>query len=50
MTNDPQDPKRCPWCGGDCRYWGLETCPYRPQQIPREQKKEPLWKKKEPPP
>ena len=27
--------RRCPWCGGDCRSWGLDTCPFRPRQIPR---------------
>lgn len=35
-----RDPKRCPWCGEDCPRWGLETCPFRPRQIPREPKKE----------
>ena len=27
--------RRCPWCGGSCRSWRLETCPLRPRQIPR---------------
>jgi hypothetical protein len=34
---------RCPFCGGDCRAWGLETCPLRPRQIPRTTTKEPLF-------
>lgn len=29
---------RCPWCGGSCRYFGLDTCPLRPRQIPRREK------------
>lgn len=37
MTREPS--MRCPWCGESCRYWGLETCPLRPRQIPRTPKK-----------
>ena len=27
---------RCPWCGDDCPRWGVDVCPMRPRQIPRE--------------
>ena len=36
MSTSEDAPKtRCPWCKGDCLRWGLETCPFRPRQIPR---------------
>ena len=39
MNTSEDVPKtRCPWCKGDCLRWGIETCPFRPRQIPRPRK------------
>lgn len=35
---------RCPWCAEGCRYWGLETCPFRPRQMPRSPKSQ-AWER-----
>jgi hypothetical protein len=32
---------RCRRCGGDCRRWGEDTCPFKLRQIPREPKEAP---------
>ena len=49
MNTSEDVPKtRCPWCKGDCPRWGIETCPFRPRQIPRPCKDgtvEELWRR-----
>jgi hypothetical protein len=27
----------CPWCGGVCPGWGMDTCPMRPRQLLRDE-------------
>jgi hypothetical protein len=47
VTDDVKDTPRpwwrCALCGGSCPRWGMETCPQRQRQMPRDDEDRSPW-------